>query len=95
MTHGQQTTNLDGESNLKTRTAPAATRGLVTAAQLSAFKGVIKCGPPDEKLYKFDSQLRVEAGGVVALSSDQLMLQATHLRNTDFVFGMVVYTGTW
>jgi hypothetical protein len=85
---------LDGESNLKTRTAPAATRGFTSEAHLTAFKGVIKCGPPDEKLYKFDSQLRVgDSGGVVALSSDQLMLQATHLRNTDFVFGMVVYTG--
>jgi hypothetical protein len=88
-----QTTNLDGESNLKTRTALPATRGLTSDAALGAFKGVVKCGPPDEKIYKFDSQLRGAGDGIISLSSDQLMLQATHLRNTEFVFGIVVYTG--
>lgn len=52
------------------------------------------CGPPDEKLYKFDSQLRIQGNpGVISLSADQLMLQATHLRNTAFVYGLAVYTG--
>jgi len=30
---------------------------------------------------------------VYALSSSQLLLQATHLRNTDWIYGLAVYTG--
>ncbi len=90
-----QTTNLDGESNLKTRAAPAETKAFVNDRLMSAFHGVVKCGAPDEKLYKFDSQLRLgDGGGVISLSADQLLLQATHLRNTEFVYGVVVYTGS-
>ncbi len=89
-----QTTNLDGESNLKVRSSPAATKVLTTPQQVGQFRGSVMCGPPDEKLYKFDSQLRIQGNpGVISLSADQLMLQATHLRNTAFVYGLAVYTG--
>ncbi len=115
-----QTTNLDGESNLKVRfvvdrraqligdlcggvvscrvsqvrSAPECSRGLTTADLLSEFRGVVRCSAPNDKLYKFDSQLRVVGvDAVIPLSSDNLLLQATHVRNTAFVFGLVVYTG--
>ena len=55
-----QTTNLDGESNLKVRTATEATRGMVTDHTLKNFKGSVTCAAPNEDLYKFDSQLRLE-----------------------------------
>jgi phospholipid-translocating ATPase len=87
-----QTSNLDGESNLKARSSLTATRGLATDAQLSALRGEVECGPPDEHLYVFDAQLRM-GGAVLALSSSQLLLQATSLRNTDWAMGLVVYTG--
>jgi phospholipid-translocating ATPase len=89
-----QTTNLDGESNLKVRSALPATAGLVTEGALGAFRGSVECAPPNEHIYKFDSQLRTGPGAPVqALSSSQLLLQATHLRNTDWVYGLAVYTG--
>lgn len=89
-----QTTNLDGESNLKVRSALPSTAELKTPAALGGFKGVVECAQPNEHIYKFDSQLRMAPGGAVtALSSSQLLLQATHVRNTDWVYGMVVYSG--
>jgi phospholipid-translocating ATPase len=91
-----QTTNLDGESNLKVRTALPATKGLTTEEAVGAFKGTVQCAAPNEHIYVFDSQLRVEGdgdGNVLPLSASQLLLQATHLRNTDWMFGLVVYTG--
>ena len=91
-----QTTNLDGESNLKSRVALAQTRGLVTPAKLGDFKGFVHAPAPDDQLYSFDAQLRLspKAGAqVLSLSADQLLLQATHVRNTEFVYGVAVYTG--
>jgi hypothetical protein len=57
-----QTTNLDGESNLKIRSAVRETKAYATDAHMAGFHGVVKCGPPDDKLYKFDSQLRIVRG---------------------------------
>lgn len=89
-----QTTNLDGESNLKVRAALSITAPMASEASLTAWKGSVECAAPNEHIYKFDSQLRMGAGApVTALSSSQLLLQATHLRNTDWVYGLAVYTG--
>jgi magnesium-transporting ATPase (P-type) len=92
-----QTTNLDGESNLKVRSAISCTLNLTTDAAVGAWRGQIECAPPNEHIYKFDSQLKNNADNpneqVQALSASQLLLQATHLRNTDWIIGMVVYTG--
>ena len=57
------------------------------------------CQSPDqpgfELLDKFDSQMRLGSSSSqpLSLSADNLMLQATKLRNTDFVYALVVYTG--
>lgn len=90
-----QTTNLDGESNLKVRSAVASTLSLTTDAAISSWQGQIECAAPNEHIYKFDSQLKSSPSDnqVQALSASQLLLQATHLRNTDWIIGMVVYTG--
>jgi len=90
-----QTTNLDGESNLKVRSALSNTKGLTTDEDIGNFKGVIECAQPNEHIYVFDSQLRMENDSetVLPLSASQLLLQATHLRNTDWMYGLVVYTG--
>ncbi len=44
----------------------------------------MECAQPNEHIYQFDSQLRMslDTDEVLALSASQLMLQATHLRNT-------------
>lgn len=42
---------------------------------------------------RFFSSYATDARRVSALSSEQLLLQATHLRNTEFVYGIAVYTG--
>lgn len=90
-----QTTNLDGESNLKVRTALPATKTLNTDESIGTFMGVVECAQPNEHIYVFDSQLRTEVDSttVLPLSASQLLLQATHLRNTDWVYGLIVYTG--
>eukprot|EP01138_Halocafeteria_seosinensis_P003273 gb/GECG01003348.1/.p1 GENE.gb/GECG01003348.1/~~gb/GECG01003348.1/.p1 ORF type:complete len:1398 (+),score=180.54 gb/GECG01003348.1/:1-4194(+) len=94
-----QTTNLDGESNWKTRVSLHETRNLDTNAKLGQFKGIVMCQSPDDEgfdnLEKFDSALRTVGHEDVPLSLDstQLLLQATNVRNTQFLYALVVYTG--
>lgn len=95
-----QTTNLDGESNLKARVSLKETRHLNNDTQVSNFKGVVVCQNPDQpgfdNLEKFDAALELQPGSSAtpaSLSISQLLLQATHLRQTEWVYGLVVYTG--
>ena len=88
-----QTTNLDGESDLKPRRALTETSEL-SEARVAAFKGTINCAHPNAAVYSFDANLVMEGGEKkLSLSADQTLLQCTHLRNTDWVYGAVVYTG--
>ncbi|ORX88939.1 phospholipid-translocating P-type ATPase [Basidiobolus meristosporus CBS 931.73] len=89
-----QTANLDGETDLKTRTAPGLTAGL-SDTEVIAFDGVVHCPQPNGQIYKFDAKLESspDSGEFSALSSKQLLLQGTFLRNTDFAYGLAVYTG--
>ena len=89
-----QTTNLDGEANLKGRRALSATSTLPDS-QIACFRGVIKCASPNPVIYSFDANLSLSWAPTVKLplGTEQLLLAATHLRNTAYVFGAVVYTG--
>ncbi|KAK9764787.1 hypothetical protein K7432_007425 [Basidiobolus ranarum] len=89
-----QTANLDGETDLKTRTAPNLT-GSLSDTEVIAFDGVVHCPQPNGHIYKFDARLESspESGEFSALTSKQLLLQGTFLKNTDFAYGLSVYTG--
>uniref|UniRef100_A0A672G7T3 Phospholipid-transporting ATPase n=1 Tax=Salarias fasciatus TaxID=181472 RepID=A0A672G7T3_SALFA len=63
-----ETSNLDGETNLKIRQGLSLTAGLQTLEDLMAMTG-----PP--------------------LGPDQVLLRGAQLRNTQWVVGIVVYTG--
>eukprot|EP00026_Physarum_polycephalum_P000875 Phypoly_transcript_00876.p1 GENE.Phypoly_transcript_00876~~Phypoly_transcript_00876.p1 ORF type:complete len:1138 (+),score=165.10 Phypoly_transcript_00876:253-3414(+) len=94
-----QTANLDGETDYKQRRAPQATMSM-RLEELARFKGAIECAPPNAEIYRFDSRMTIESeirssrpSDWITLSPSNTLLQATHLRNTDFVYGLVVYTG--
>jgi phospholipid-translocating ATPase len=63
--------------------------------ELTTTDGEIQCPPPNPEIYRFDARLRVgpDSFNFVALSEKNLIPQGTHLKNTDWLFGVVVYTG--
>ncbi|GAM24030.1 hypothetical protein SAMD00019534_072050 [Acytostelium subglobosum LB1] len=96
-----QTANLDGETDLKSRMAPAETRGY-SMSDLSKFRGVVECPGPNSNIYSLDARMSVVASrrvntytqsDWVVLDTNNFVLQATQLRNTDHMYGLCVYSG--
>lgn len=53
-----ETSNLDGETNLKVRQALPTTTHLTTTGELRKFSGTIECEPPNRHLYEFNGVLK-------------------------------------
>ncbi|KAK9113745.1 hypothetical protein Syun_020542 [Stephania yunnanensis] len=87
-----ETTNLDGETNLKVKQPLEATYSMHDENSFQQFKALIKCEDPNENLYSFIGTL-YHGDTPYPLSPQQLLLRDSKLRNTDFVYGVVVYTG--
>uniref|UniRef100_A0A7M4FWN4 Phospholipid-transporting ATPase n=1 Tax=Crocodylus porosus TaxID=8502 RepID=A0A7M4FWN4_CROPO len=71
-----ETSNLDGETNLKIRQGLPLTSDIKDIDSLMQLSGRIEYGH-----------------GTVPLGSDQILLRGAQLRNTQWVHGIVVYTG--
>ncbi|KAI4538817.1 hypothetical protein MG293_011084 [Ovis ammon polii] len=88
-----ETANLDGETNLKIRQGLSHTADMQTREVLMKLSGTIECEGPNRHLYDFTGNLNLDGKSPVALGPDQILLRGTQLRNTQWSFGIVVYTG--
>ncbi len=88
-----ETSNLDGETNLKIRSALPTTCDLDSPDKICDLRAEVECEHPNEKLYEFKGNLIPEHGQSVALSPSSVLLRGAKLMNTSWVFGVVVYTG--
>uniref|UniRef100_A0A8C3XA63 Phospholipid-transporting ATPase n=1 Tax=Catagonus wagneri TaxID=51154 RepID=A0A8C3XA63_9CETA len=87
------TSNLDGETNLKIRQALLETAEMQTEKQLSSLSGKIECEGPNCHFNNFIGTLYLNGKSPVPIGPDQVLLRGTQLKNTDWIFGIVVYTG--
>lgn len=89
------TANLDGETNLKVRECPEATKSLQSADTLKSLKGLIECEKPNSDLYEFIGTLKLAGPEPQSypLGPDNLLVRGSRLQNTSFVYGVAVYTG--
>ena len=91
-----ETANLDGETNLKIKQAIPETANLHNPGELSRVTGRIRSEQPNSSLYTYEATLTMQAGGgekELPLAPDQLLLRGAVLRNTNWVHGVVVFTG--
>jgi magnesium-transporting ATPase (P-type) len=100
-----ETKNLDGETNLKIRQAPKQTAQMTNSDQLEKLSAVLQVEPPSTKLYTFNGKMIlptevIESGESQVLDAeafpitpDNLLLRGCQIRNTEFVIGVVAYTG--
>ena len=123
-----ETSNIDGETNLKIREIPSgvqeflhsgnpelegirreagsrrrksssfeASQGLDAAHRVSGVKGTLEFEEPNRSIHTFVGTIRLQnkSGRSVSapLSARNLLLRGASLRNTDWIIGIVVYTG--
>ncbi|RQM23631.1 hypothetical protein B5M09_007151 [Aphanomyces astaci] len=91
------TSNLDGEANLKPRSGLACTANSRFPDAVQPSSGhlprfTVQCEPPDVDMYKFTGMLEL-AKEVHALDEQQFIPRGSTLKNTKWVVIVVVYTG--
>uniref|UniRef100_A0A8D3AJ75 Phospholipid-transporting ATPase n=1 Tax=Scophthalmus maximus TaxID=52904 RepID=A0A8D3AJ75_SCOMX len=88
-----ETSNLDGETNLKIRQGLQMTAEIKDIDSLMRLSGRMECESPNRHLYDFVGNIRLDGHSTVPLGPDQILLRGAQLRNTQWVHGVVVYTG--
>jgi len=89
-----ETKNLDGESNLKLK---AVAKDLIDHFEAEgSFNDLsnltLNIEQPNIRIYKFDGNCCIDEK-CVPLSNDSVVLRGMSLRNTEYVTGLVAYTG--
>ncbi|KAG0494208.1 hypothetical protein HPP92_005202 [Vanilla planifolia] len=87
-----ETMNLDGETNLKIKRALEVTSALDDDLAFKNFSATIMCEDPNPSLYTFVCNLENE-DQVYSLDPTQILLRDPKLRNTSFIYGVVIFTG--
>ncbi|XP_031158668.1 phospholipid-transporting ATPase IA isoform X5 [Sander lucioperca] len=88
-----ETSNLDGETNLKIRQGLQMTADIKDIDSLMRLSGRMECESPNRHLYEFVGNIRLDGHSTMPLGPDQILLRGAQLRNTQWVHGVVVYTG--
>ncbi|KAI9220298.1 hypothetical protein BC828DRAFT_405948 [Blastocladiella britannica] len=88
-----ETSNLDGETNLKIKQGRKETADMTTPDAIARLSGVIESEPPNNSLYTYEGTLRLASGQQVPLDPNQVLLRGAQLRNTPWIYGVVIFTG--
>lgn len=91
------TSERNSETNLKIKQSSHHTAALTSPIEISRLNGHLRSEQPNNSLYTFEATLVISngAGGTqdVPLGPDQVLLRGAQLRNTVWMYGLVVFTG--
>ena len=85
-----ETTNLDGENALKPREAIILTNSL---EDFSSINGEIEVDEPNNDIYTIDGTLILKDFEKTFFNVNNILLRGGKLKNTDYVIGIVIYSG--
>lgn len=99
-----ETKNLDGETNLKVRNALQSSRDVRHARDAERAEFIIESEGPQPNLYSYSAVMKWHQKDVVnpegpkheraePIGINNLLLRGCNLRNTEWVLGVVVFTG--
>ena len=87
-----ETKSLDGETNLKEKIALEEYKDL-TDENYADLNGVIICDYPNENLNVWNGQIIEYDREEVHCDIDNIVLKGCYLKNTDYICGIIVYSG--
>lgn len=88
-----ETMALDGETNLKTKSAhPELGKYATKATTLKNIRSIVTVEDPNSDLYNFEGHFSLN-GSEYSLGPDNVVYRGSILRNTKAVLGLVVFTG--
>ncbi|KAG9416448.1 hypothetical protein AC1031_000850 [Aphanomyces cochlioides] len=89
-----ETKSLDGETNLKLRQGIECIYTIIrNDADLGKLRGHVECEVPNNSIHRFNGSLTLQNGKQESISANSVLLRGSTLRNTDYVYGLVVNTG--
>jgi magnesium-transporting ATPase (P-type) len=89
-----ETTNLDGESALKPRESMIITNtGSSSEDHINSMRGFIEVDPPNNDIYTVEGTLFLEGYERSYFDINNVLLRGGRLKNVDWVWGLVIYTG--
>ncbi|KAL4513065.1 hypothetical protein ABPG72_017750 [Tetrahymena utriculariae] len=89
-----ETANLDGERNLKSKISHEIVNKYGREHSLIKFKGKIVCDKPNNRIHHFKGLLYLDdESKPIVLNNNNVMLRGTTLKNTEWVIGVVIYSG--
>jgi phospholipid-translocating ATPase len=93
-----ETKNLDGETNLKPRRSVKATSTIVSEEDIERSAFYLDSEPPHQNLYLYHGVLRYKDKTTgeqkqEPVTINELLLRGCAIRNTNWVIGLVVFTG--
>ena len=67
---------------------------MISSVQLKDLQGVIECELPNRNLYEFAGTFKLHnVAFPIPLGSDQILLRGSQLKNTEWIYGIVIYSG--
>ncbi|XP_049899159.1 phospholipid-transporting ATPase VB [Epinephelus moara] len=88
-----ETSNLDGETNLKQRRAMSGLCVLDPEFEPESFNSIVVCEKPNNNLNHFKCYVEKPDKEKVGAGIESLLLRGCTVRNTDYAVGFVVYAG--
>ncbi|RHZ39029.1 hypothetical protein DYB31_000230 [Aphanomyces astaci] len=89
-----ETKSLDGETNLKMRQGVECVyTTLRSDADLAHLHGHVECEVPNNSIHHFNGTLALGSSHNECIGANSILLRGCTIRNTEFVFGLVVNTG--
>jgi phospholipid-transporting ATPase len=85
------------ETNLKIKQTSTHISSLTAPSLVNSLHGSLRSEHPNNSLYTYDGTLDlIMDGGIpkqVPLGPDQMLLRGAQLRNTPWIYGLIIFTG--
>lgn len=91
-----ETKNLDGETNLKMKTAQKdMNNDFKEERNFMQLRGYLNCEQPNDQIYKFEGAITYKETQkeTISLDVENILLRGCSLKNTEYVYGLTIFTG--